>query len=251
MPELLTVVTSSLSGLASASVVNILSSNIINIIQYVGAIILNKNQKAFQNMAIKVDICLVFVTIIVPVVMIALNLEMNINIIPIFIILYALIRYLNGNAHKLYLKEVDKKLEEIIEREERWERNNKKKTIRYTIHLVFTGISLFIIGNLLGNTLESLCNQFNISQVVIGIVLGAATSIPELITFFESQKHYKNSKKENQKQQKEQSKLSNKGIAENDLLGVVEATNNLLTSNALNIFVIQVIGIVIYSLFSI
>ena len=31
-----------------------------------------------------------------------------------------------------------------------------------------------------------------------------------------------------------------------DILGVVEATNNLLTSNILNLFVIQTIGILIY-----
>ena len=61
------------------------------------------------------------------------------------------------------------------------------------------------------------------------VLLGFITSIPELITFFESQKHYKKKSKD-------------------DILGVVEATNNLFTSNILNLFVIQSIGIVIYSL---
>ena len=55
------------------------------------------------------------------------------------------------------------------------------------------------------------------------------TSIPELVTFFESQKHYKEKKDKN-------------------LLGVIEATNNLLTSNMLNLFIIQAIGIGIYIL---
>ena len=42
VPELLTITTSSLRGLTGASVYNILSSNTINLIQYLGAIILNK-----------------------------------------------------------------------------------------------------------------------------------------------------------------------------------------------------------------
>ena len=77
-------------------------------------------------------------------------------------------------------------------------------------------------------TLETLCKLFNISEAIIGILLGFITSIPELMTFFESQKHYKKE--------------------DDDMLGVVEATNNLLTSNILNLFAIQTIGILITSI---
>lgn len=73
--------------------------------------------------------------------------------------------------------------------------------------------------------MESLCKIFNVPQVAVGILLGTITSIPELMTFFESQKY---NKKEN-----------------DEMLGVVEATNNLLTSNTLNLFIIQTIGILI------
>lgn len=227
MPELLTIGAASFKGLASASIVNVLSSNVINFIQYILAIWLNKNRKAFQNKAIKIDIILVIITIVLPVLLIGLDIEVNIAIVPIFIILYILFRFLNGNAHKLYLKKEDDKLEEQIEKEGKWEKGNKKKTIKYILYLLITGVLLFIVGDKLGNTLESLCNRFNISQTIIGILLGFVTSIPELITFFEAQRHYK-------KQDKD------------DILGVVEATNNLLTSNILNLFIIQSIGIIIF-----
>ena len=65
--------------------------------------------------------------------------------------------------------------------------------------------------------------------VILNLFLGFVTSIPELITFFEAQKHHKNS--------------------QNDMLGVIEATNNLLMSNVMNLFIIQSVGITIYSLF--
>ena len=231
MPELLTIGASSFSGLISASVVNVISSNTINFIQYISSIFLNKNQKILKNRAIKIDLILVSITILIPVLLFIFNIEIKIGIVSIFIILYLLFIYLNGNAHKLYLKSEDLKLESKIEEEERWERKNKKKTIKYILYLLSTGILVFIVGELLGNTLENLCNRFHISQTIIGILLGFITSIPELITFFESQKHYKRKK-------------------EDAILGVVEATNNLFTSNILNLFAIQSIGIIIYSIFA-
>ena len=73
--------------------------------------------------------------------------------------------------------------------------------------------------------MESLAEIFNIPELVLGIALGFITSLPELITFFESQKHYTEEQE-----------------------GMVEATNNLLASNVLNLFIIQSIGIIIMEL---
>ena len=59
VPELLTICASSYSGLVSASIYNVLSSNIINLIQYYAAIILNKNQSSLKNQAIKIQIVVI------------------------------------------------------------------------------------------------------------------------------------------------------------------------------------------------
>lgn len=225
VPELLTITTSSLRGLTGASVYNILSSNVINLIQYLGAILLNKNTSKLQNRAIITDLVLVFFTIAIPVIFLKLNIELKLAVVPLFIILYILFRFLNNNVHKLYLKNEDAELEEEIEEERLAEGKNSKKVILYVGVLIVTGVLLFIIGELLGDTLENLCNLFGVSEVIVGILLGFVTSLPELITFFESQKHYKDAK--------------------DDMLGVVEATNNLLTSNILNLFAIQTVGILI------
>lgn len=228
VPELLTVSASSLRGLQSASIYNILSSNIINFIQYIASIVANKNKKAFENRAIRIDIILVIFTIIIPIVLMWLKIEINIGIVPMFILLYFLFVYINNNAHKLYLKKEDMELEKEIKEEEKEEKGNTRKTVLYIAVLIITGILLFVVGDLLGETLENLANIFNISQTIIGVLLGFTTSIPELITFFESQRHYKNK--------------------EDNIFGVVEATNNLLTSNILNLFIIQVIGVLMYTI---
>lgn len=203
-----------------ASVYNILSSNVINLLQYISTIIINKNAKKLQNKAIKTDIILVSATIIIPILLAITKMRLDIYIVPLFILLYIFFKFLSNNTHKLYLKENTKEDEKFFKRIP-----NKKRTLKYIFILFITGILLFFIGNTLSNVLENLCRQFNISEVIIGILLGFITSIPELITFFESQKHHKN--------------------VDNDMHGVVEATNNLLTSNILNLFIIEAIGILI------
>lgn len=227
VPELLTITVSSFSGLASASIFNVLSSNVINLLQYLVTVISNKNIKLLKNKAIKVDIILVVLTILIPLFLVIFKIEINVIFIPIFIMAYFIFKFLNDFVHKLYLKKDEEELDNIIEREEEYETKIKKNTIKYIGILLLTTIILFIIGELLGNVLENLANIFNISQLIIGILLGIITSIPELITFFESQKHYK-------------TKNSNM------MLGLIEATNNLFMSNILNLFIIQTIGILIY-----
>lgn len=225
VPELLTITTSSLRGLTGASVYNILSSNVINLIQYLGAILLNKNASKLRNKAILIDLVMVFFTIAIPIVFLKLDIELKLVVVPLFIILYILFMVLNNNVHKLYLKNEDEELEEEIEEERKEQKKNPGKLLRYVLVLIVTGVLLFIIGEMLGDTLENLCNLFGVSEVVVGILLGFVTSLPELITFFEAQRYYKK--------------------VDDDMLGVVEATNNLLTSNILNLFAIQSVGILI------
>ncbi len=227
IPELLTVTISSANGLFSATIFNVLSSNIINFIQYIFAILSNKNTKSIKNKAIIIDILLVITTIIIPLLIVILKIDINILSIPIFLILYILFIVINNKSHKKYLKKENIELEKNDK-----EKNNKsgKRITIYIIIILIVGLLLYIIGEMLGNVLENLANVFNISQMIIGILLGFVTSIPELITFFESQKHHKNK--------------------ENDILGVIEATNNLLSSNTLNLFIIQSIGISIYKIFT-
>lgn len=230
VPELLTIGASSFNGLLGASIYNVLSSNVINFIQYSAAIILNKNQKALKNRAIKIDVILVIITIILPICFIFVKSKFQFAMVPVFILLYIGFKKINSNVHKLYLKDEDKEIEENQTKGNRWKKENKKKVAKNICVLIITGLLLFVVGDLLGDTLETLCSRFNVPEFIVGIVLGFVTSIPELITFFEAQKHHKNS--------------------QNDMLGVIEATNNLLMSNVMNLFIIQSVGITIYYLFS-
>ena len=224
IPEFLTVTVSSFRGLMGTSLYNIISSNVINFIQYSISLIINKNNQAIKNKGIIIQNVLVILTIIFPIILLKLENTFNIVIVCILVFMYILFYWISKKIHEKYLKYEDIKIAEIIK--EDGERKNRKSFI-YVGDILTAGILLYFIGDALGNVLENLSNYFGIAEWVLGILLGFITSIPELVTFFESQNYYKKEEDQN-------------------LLGVIEATNNLLTSNMLNLFIIQAIGICIY-----
>ena len=224
IPEVLTVTVTSISGLYATSIFNVFSSNIINLIQYIISIIINKNIRLLKNKALIVNLILVIITILLPVILLILKIQTSTILIPIFLILYILFLSITNRLHKKYLKSVDEIAEEY-----KYKKDKNPIAINVVILIIATML-LYIIGEMLGNTLENLCYSFGIQEALIGFILGFITSIPELVTFFESQKHHKEEGKDK-------------------FFGVVEASNNLLTSNMLNIFIIQTIGLVIIQIF--
>lgn len=227
IPEFITVSLGSITGLAYTGIYNILSSNIINSLLYLSSVVYNKNTKLLKNIAIKIDLLLVICTILIPIVLINKGEERSILLVAIFIILFMLFSFINHKTHKYYLLKYEQKIEEDILKEEKYKKNKTKLIVKYSVYIIIVGILLFFIGNLLSGSLEMLCIQFNIPESIMGILLGVVTSIPELITFFESQ--------------------SNRNT--NNEVGVIEATNNLLTSNVLNLFVIYSIGMILLYIF--
>lgn len=225
VPELLSVGIAGFSGLIDTGIFNILTSNIINFIEYFITIILNKNIKIIKNKAIILEFILVIITIVIPLIISNQNIDFNMNIVYCFIGLYIIFHYINKYIHKKYLKVEAEIFNKEIDAEENIQEKGKGKY--YILTIILSTVLLFSIGNILSNSLEKLCNNFGISQFIIGIILGIITSAPEFITFNDAQIYY------NKKYSK-------------PLLGVIEATNNLISSNVINLFVIQSLGILIY-----
>lgn len=238
VPELLTVSFAAYAGFIETGIYNVLSSNIINLAQYLGAIYINKNQKYIRNKAIRIDIIMVIITIIIPAFMVVANIKVNMLTVIFFVILLCLFYYINLNVHKLYLRKQDEQINKeenskYTKEEELIKKSSKRglQIIINIVYIIFIAIALYLIGNLLSDSLTNLSITFKLPDFVLGIALGFITSIPELITFTEAQR-----------------KPDKQAVGAE--LGVVEATNNLLTSNLLNLFAIQSIGIIIYNLFA-
>lgn len=234
IPEFLTVTVSSFRGLMGTSFYNIISSNVINFIQYSVSIIINKNYTAIKNKGIVIQNILVILTIIFPIILLKLENTLNIVVVFIFVAMYIIFYWISKKIHERYLHDEDTRMaqeefDRIKNETESIGKGKNKRSCIYVGYILMAGILLYFIGNALGIVLENLAGIFGIAEWVLGVLLGLITSIPELVTFFEAQKHYK--KEEDKK-----------------LFGVIEATNNLLTSNMLNLFIIQAIGIGIYIL---
>ncbi len=234
IPEFLTVTVSSFRGLMGTSFYNIISSNVINFIQYSVSIIINKNYKAIKNKGIIIQNILVIFTILFPIILLKIENNLNVVIVFIFVAIYVIFYWISKKIHERYLYDEDTRMaqeefDRIKNETESIGKGKNKRLCIYVGYILMAGILLYFIGNALGIVLENLAGIFGIAEWVLGVLLGLITSIPELVTFFEAQKHYK--KEEDKK-----------------LFGVIEATNNLLTSNMLNLFIIQAIGIGIYIL---
>ena len=222
VPELLSLGIAGFTGLIDTGIFNILSSNVINVLEYFLTVKINGNIKKLKNKVIIIELIIVLITIIIPVIIYVKDIELNFMIIIIFLLLFCIFSITDSKIHKKYLEK-----ENEIEKKQGVEEKDKKQILKYIIILIGATILIFITGNILSDSLETLCNNFGVSQIIIGILLGVITSAPEFITFNEAQKYHK-------KESKEQ------------LKGVIEATNNLISSNMLNLLVIQSIGILIY-----
>lgn len=225
IPELLSVMIAGVNGLVETTTFNILTSNIINFVEYIVTVVINKNIKELKHKAIKREILLVLITIGISVIIALYEGKIGILGIVIFIFLFLLFHYIDRRIHKKYLKKEDEIFKnEVLETEDG--KQNKEKIYKYVLIIICSGILLFLVGNILSNSLELLCNRFGISQIIIGILLGIITSAPEVVTFYEAQRYY-----------------DKKGYGK--ILGVIEATNNLVSSNIINLFIIQSIGMII------
>lgn len=172
IPEFLTVSISAITGFAEAGIYNILSSNIINCVQYIISIIANKNQKLIYKKEIKITLLLVILTILIPLGLVLTKLETNIWIIIIFFLLFIIFYKINDKTHILCIKSEN----------EVKEKNKIKKRIqdiiKYVIILIIISIILYLVGNFLSESLIKLGQQFGIKEVTLGILLGFITSIP-------------------------------------------------------------------------
>ena len=220
-PELLSTCFTATAGLISTSIYNILSSNIINLILYFFSVIINKNIKFIKDRIILIDIVMSIITITIPLFLVINNIEISFTIVPTFILLLILFMTINSYIHENFFKKKDRSLIRFLKRFQK----RDLKVVKYFIYLFGILFILFICANQLTNALEIICITFKVPELLMGVLLGVITSIPELITFIESQRYYDR---------------------EHAYDGVVEATNNLFTSNVMNLFVIQTLGIILF-----
>lgn len=237
-PELINAFVAASIGMMSASIFNVLSSNIVNIIFVLLVSSKYNRLKSLKHKKFRTDYIFVIVTLLIPILLIFTNFSENILSVPFLMIVYGMFLYLSkynnyfeeeNEELEIYEKRV--KLSEYKLKKKHLSLDRRKKVLKSFGILVLSLVILYFLGNYLGDTLESLGNNFKIPGYIIGIVMGVITSIPELITFMSSYKRHRRYKSINKDK------------------GAVEVINNLVTSNVSNLCIIQTAAILTYFIF--
>lgn len=238
-PELIGAVVAGSLGMVNTSIMNVLSSNIINLILVIVISMIFGKTKTLINKKFKYDYIIIIISIIVPYILYKTNYATRLETIPILIIIYLIYLLFSKYNNYFAAEKEDLKLDKQSIRF--GTKRLKKKKIRVDrkiklrksiITLAISLILLYFLGNALGNILENLGKELGVPEIYLGIILGIITSIPETITFITSFRRHRRCKDK-----------------EKDL-GAVEVVNNLATSNVSNIAIIQTVAIICYILFA-
>lgn len=108
-----------------------------------------------------------------------------------------------------------------------WVDGRKRIAVQVAI-LVLGLIALYILGDILGNSVYELGVAFGVPAVVLGGLTAITTSLPELTTFFMSYAAHKKAGTD----------------------GNTEVMHNMMASNVANLFLIQAVGIGIFQIFA-
>ena len=131
VPELLSLGIAGFTGLIDTGIFNILSSNVINVLEYFLTVKINGNIKKMKNKVIIIELIIVLITIIIPVIIYVKDIELNFMIIIIFLLLFCIFSITDSKIHKKYLEK-----ENEIEKEQGVEEKDKKQILKYIIILI-------------------------------------------------------------------------------------------------------------------
>ena len=239
MPELISAIVAGSIGMVSTSIYNVMFSNFSNLFLVIFFTLIFKRTKSIINSKFIYDYIIVMITIVVPPVLIMADLATTPYAIPALIAIYGI--YLYGSKYVDYfaIEEEEIEIEEKLHKKEfesekasKREINDKNRVALAVTMIFISIILLYILGENLGKVLETLGKEMGVSEMILGLIMGITTSIPELVAYISSYRRHKNYRK-----------------PETDK-GAVEVVNNLATSNISNLTIIQTIAILSYMFLS-
>ncbi|MFY9330082.1 MAG: hypothetical protein WAO41_00195 [Candidatus Nanopelagicales bacterium] len=227
-PEFVTTIFVALNGFMAAVAYNILSSNVINVfLAFMAAAVYGKWRELLSR-ALWREQLLIAASIVVPIVVLATGQVEAAWTIPAFLLGYVgyllVIRKISTDSavafetDEIVHMQVDSRLST------RW-----YITLNAGIIVVALG-GLYFLGDALGTTVRELGTTFGVPEILLGVLIGVVTSLPELTTFFASYGWHR---------------------AQGSTRATEEVSHNLLASNASNLLLVQTVGVLIFLLFAV
>lgn len=225
VPELVTTIAVAAAGFMSAVAFNILSSNIINVLLAMGAATAYRGIRDLGSPRLRREHVLIGISIVVPIVLLLTGQVESVWVIPVFIVGYV--------AYLVVLRRMSHDSPGPVEYEE-FSRVEVGRGLSKRTYLALNGaiialalVGLYFLGDALGGTVHELGTTFGVPQIVIGLIMGVVTSLPELTTFVSSYH-------------------AHRGRALHR--ATEEVTHNVLASNASNLLIVQTVGLAVFLL---
>jgi Ca2+/H+ antiporter len=143
-------------------------------------------------------------------------------ILPIYLVLYLIYLIIIKRQSKKDTLKTKSYLRKLNFLENKF---GKRCIIIYSLIIIFGTLLIYIFGEKLGSIVYELGESYKVPQIVLGVIIGFITSLPELIMFIETY-------------------INNKGKYE--MVGAEEVLNDVVASNTTNLLLVQSIGMIIY-----
>lgn len=224
-PELVATVAVAATGLFATVAYNILSSNVINVILgVVAAMFYGQLRHLFARRFWREQL-MIAISIAVPILLLVTGQVESAWVIPFFIVAYVgyLLVIRRISADGAAPSEPDG-----VVRVETDHRLGLKVFLVLNGGLILVAlVGLYFLGTALGSTVYELGTTFGVPELVLGVVIGVVTSLPELTTFFSSYLWHRNNGSDRANE---------------------EVVHNMLASNASNLLLIQTLGLAVFLL---
>ena len=220
-PELVATVFVAATGLFAVVSYNILGSNIVNVLLALTAAIWFRQTRKLSGGEFRFEQLIIIASIIVPVVLLVTGQDSA---------WWSGIALLAG--YLAYLLAMRKRQQagapvELEDADQPWTDGKPRVIVQIAI-LAVGLVGLYLLGDVLGNSIYDLGVAFGVATVVLGGLTAVATSLPELTTFFASYAAHKRAGTD----------------------GNAEVMHNLMASNVVNLLLIQAIGVEIFQIFA-
>lgn len=171
VPELVCLVSAGLAGVWEAGLWNIASSNIINSILMLLAVLSYRQFGDLLNLRFLDEILFASTAIAIPLVLMHFKVDTEWYLVPALLGFFILFRMLDRKMNRSAVKE-----------------RPARKSVGNLPYGIILGLSaliaITIAGVFLGNATADVVEQLGIKPALAGWILGFTTSIPEMVTFF-------------------------------------------------------------------
>ncbi len=222
-PELVATIFVAATGLFAVVSTNILGSNIINVLLATVAALWFKQMGTLGGKEFRFEQAIVIGSIVVPIALLVTGQDTALwSGIALFAGYLAYLRVMRGRHEAPAPVEGEDAVRPFAD-------GNSKGKIAVQIAILVAGIvGLYVLGDILGDSVYELGVAFAVPAVVLGTLTAIATSLPELTTFFSSYAAHRKAGTD----------------------GNSEVMHNLMASNVVNLLVVQAVGVGVFTVFA-